>query len=102
MPGQVAGNYDEKWTQTFDLPFLILWLVLFAVLLVWTVEGDPHLFDAHKFFLLTAVKLCVMMLLALGGGLLCRHYCHVDDKGYITTSKNGWFKWIFASRKTLH
>lgn len=32
MPGDSAGNYDEKWTKTFDLKFLILWLVLFALL----------------------------------------------------------------------
>ncbi len=22
MPGDLAGNYDEKWTKTFDLKFL--------------------------------------------------------------------------------
>lgn len=87
MPGEMAGNYDEKWTKTFDLQFLILWLGLFAILSVWTVVADPHLFDARKFFLMTGIKLFVMMILALGGGLLCRHYCHVDEKGYITTSK---------------
>ena len=30
MPGDAAGNYDEKWTKTFDLQFLILWIILFA------------------------------------------------------------------------
>ena len=29
MPGDSAGNYDEKWIKTFDLKFLILWLILF-------------------------------------------------------------------------
>lgn len=85
MPGEVAGNYNEKWTKTFDLQFLILWLVLFALLLVWTIVADPHLFDAHKFFLLTGVKLFVMMMLALGGGLLCRNYCHVDQNEPVGT-----------------
>lgn len=23
MPGDSAGNYDERWTKTFDLKFLI-------------------------------------------------------------------------------
>ena len=101
MPGDAAGNYDAKWTQTFDLTFLILWLVLFAILLGWTILFDPNLFEARAFFLRTAVKLCVMMLLALLGGLLCRHYCNVDEKGYITTSKNKWFK-VNYTRKIQH
>ncbi len=101
MPGEVAGNYDEKWTKTFDLQFLILWLVLFVILLIWTIVADPHLFEARRFFMMTGVKLFVMMMLALGGGLLCRHYCHVDAKGYIMTSKNGWFK-VNYTRKIQH
>jgi len=40
----------------------------------------------------SGIKLFIMMVLALLGGMLCRYYCHTDDKGYITTSKNGWFK----------
>ena len=92
MPGDAAGNYDEKWTKTFDLKFLILWLVLFAFLLSWTVIYDPHLFEAKAFFMKSGIKLFIMMVLALLGGMLCRYYCHTDDKGYITTSKNGWFK----------
>jgi hypothetical protein len=46
MPGDAAGNYDEKWTKTFDLKFLILWLILFVLLLSWTLIFDPNLFDA--------------------------------------------------------
>lgn len=101
MPGDKAGNYDEKWTNTFDLKFLIIWLILFALLLIWTIIFDPSLFNAKTFFLRSAVKLFVMMILALGGGMLCRHYCHTDDKGYITTSKNGWFK-VNYTRKIQH
>ncbi len=101
MPGDAAGNYDEKWTKTFDLKFLILWLVLFAFLLGWTLIYDPHLFDAKAFFMKSVFKLSVMMVLALLGGMLCRYYCHTDDKGYITTSKNGWFK-VNYTRKIQH
>ena len=36
MPGDTAGSYDEAWTKTFDLKFLILWIVLFVLLLGWT------------------------------------------------------------------
>lgn len=101
MPGDAAGNYDEKWTKTFDLTFLILWLFLFVILLGWTIFFDPNLFQARDFFMKSGVKLFVMMVLALLGGMLCRHYCHVDDKGYITTSKNGWFK-VNYTRKIQH
>ena len=101
MPGDAAGNYDEKWTKTFDLKFLILWLVLFAFLLSWTVIYDPHLFEAKSFFMKSGIKLFIMMVLALLGGMLCRYYCHTDDKGYITTSKNGWFK-VNYTRKIQH
>ena len=101
MPGDAAGNYDKKWTETFDLKFLILWLILFAILLVWTILFDTSLFDARAFFSRSVLKLLVMMFLALGGGVLCRHYCHTDEKGYITTSKNGWFK-VNYTRKIQH
>ena len=101
MPGDSAGNYNEKWTKTFDLKFLIIWLVLFAFLLSWTIIFDPNLFNARHFFFKTAIKLFVMMLLALLGGMLCRHYCNTDDKGYITTSKNNWFK-VNYTRKIQH
>ena len=101
MPGDAAGNYNEKWTKTFDLKFLILWLVLFAFLLGWTIISDPNLFQATEFFMKSAFKLSIMMALALLGGMLCRYYCHVDDKGYITTSKNGWFK-VNYTRKIQH
>ena len=101
MPGDAAGNYDERWTKTFDLKFLILWLILFAFLLSWTILFDPGLFDAWAFFKKTVVKLSVMMILALLGGMLCRHYCNTDEKGYITTSKNKWFK-VNYTRKIQH
>ena len=65
MPGDAAGNYDGKWTKTFDLTFLILWLVLFLLLLGWTVIYDPKLFSATDFSAKSAVKLSVMMILAL-------------------------------------
>ena len=87
MPGDQAGNYDKEWTKTFDLKFLILWIVLFAILLIVTIIFDPNLFSEKTFFTIAGIKLFVMMILALAGGLVCRHYCNVDDKGYITSSK---------------
>ena len=101
MPGVVAGKYDKAWTKTFDLKFLILWLILFAFLLSWTLIFDPSLFSAGNFFIRSFIKLFVMMILALLGGMLCRHYCNTDEKGYITTSKNKWFK-VNYTRKIQH
>ncbi len=102
MPGESSGgNYDEKWTKTFDLKFLILWIILFLLLLGWTIIYDPNLFNAKEFFMRSGIKLFVMMVLALGGGMLCRHYCNTDEKGYITTSKNKWFK-VNYTRKIQH
>ncbi len=101
MPGDAAGSYDEKWTKTFDLKFLIMWIILFVLLLSWTIVYDPNLFNATAFFKRAAVKLFIMMILALLGGMLCRHYCNTDEKGYITTSKNKWFK-VNYTRKIQH
>ena len=101
MPGDMAGNYNEKWTKTFDLKFLILWVVLFILLFSWTLIFDPSIFNERAFFLRAGIKLTVMMVLSLLGGLLCRHYCNTDEKGYITSSKNGWFK-VNYTRKIQH
>ena len=101
MPGDMAGNYNEKWTKTFDLKFLILWVVLFILLFSWTLIFDPSIFNERAFFLRAGIKLAIMMVLSLLGGLLCRHYCNTDEKGYITSSKNGWFK-VNYTRKIQH
>ncbi len=101
MPGDSAGNYDKKWTKTFDLTFLILWLILFALLLCWTIFFDRDLFCEKVFFFRAGIKLFIMMILALLGGMLCRHYCNIDEKGYITTPKNSWFK-VNYTRKIQH
>ena len=101
MPGDTAGNYNKEWTKTFDLKFLILWVILFLVLLVFTIIYDPTLFLEKEFFMHSGIKLFIMMILSLGGGLLCRHYCNIDEKGYITSSKNNWFK-VNYTRKIQH
>ena len=86
MPGDTAGNYNEKWTKTFDLKFMILWLVLFVFLLGWTIIFDPNLFQAKEFFMKSAVKLSVMMILALLGGML---YCKHCGGKYAKNNYNG-------------
>lgn len=37
-------------------------------------------------------KLACMVVVSVLAGLLCRHFCPVDELGYIMTSKNSWFK----------
>ena len=101
MPGDAAGNYDEKWTKTFDLQFLILWIILFAALLIYTIFFDASLFHEKAFFIRMCIKLAIMMILSIGGGLVCRHYCNTDEKGYITSPKNNWFK-VNYTRKIQH
>ena len=101
MPGDSAGDYNKKWTKTFDLKFLILWVVLFIFLFTWTLIYDSSLFNEKEFFLRACIKLLVMMLLSLLGGLVCRHYCNIDEKGYIISSKNHWFK-VNYTRKIQH
>lgn len=101
MPGDNAGNYDEKWTKTFDLGFLILWIVLFIIMLAVTFIFDSSLFSEKIFFTKTLIKLSLMMLCSFVGGLVCRHFCNIDEKGYITTPKNKWFK-VNYTRKIQH
>ena len=101
MPGDNAGNYDEKWTKTFDLCFLILWIVLFIIMLAVTFIFDSSLFSEKIFFTKTLIKLSLMMLCSFVGGLVCRHFCNIDEKGYITTPKNKWFK-VNYTRKIQH
>ncbi len=101
MPGDTAGNYDKKWTETFDLKFLILWVILFLFLLGWTLLYEPDFFSEKYFFTIIGIKLFVVMVLTLFGGMVCRHYCNTDEKGYITTPKNKWFK-VNYTRKIQH
>ena len=78
-----------------------MWIILFILLLSWTLIYDSSVFQAKDFFIRAGIKLFIMMLLSLFGGILCRHYCNTDEKGYITSSKNGWFK-VNYTRKIQH
>ena len=101
MPGEVNGNYDEDWKKTFDLQFLIGWFVLFLILLTYTICCDSSLFTEKRFFMHSCLKIFIMIATAFLGGLLCRHYCKTDEKGYILTGKNSWFK-VNYTRKIQH
>jgi len=101
LPGECAGDYRQDWKQTFDLAFLMGWIIAFVIMLAVTARIQPELFTAYPFWAFCLFKIIVMMLMSWAGGLLCRHFCPVDEKGYIITSKNSWFK-VNYTRKLQH
>lgn len=101
LEGESAGDYSVEWTSTFDLVFLILMGVLLAALCVWTEMTHPELWTNYWFWLEQTPKLGLMMFVSLGGGLLCRYFCRIDEDGYIITSKSDTFK-VNYTRKLQH
>ncbi|MGA2403499.1 MAG: hypothetical protein ABSG91_17630 [Syntrophobacteraceae bacterium] len=101
LPGEHAGDYSESWSKTFDVVFLAGWLIAFLALLAITLRIQPDLLTHTDFFLFLLIKLIIMVLMSLTGGMICRHYCSTDDKGYILKSKNSWFK-VNYTRKLQH
>ena len=101
LPGENGGDYSEKWHKTFDIVFLVGWILSFIVLSLVTYYIYPSLLTEYPFFLFCFLKLFIMLIMSLIGGALCRYYCKVDDKGYIISSKNSWFK-VNYTRKLQH
>jgi dolichol kinase len=99
--GDVAGDYEDHWTNTFDMVFLIGMLLYAAVLLVLTYVYAPEYFYSYAFWLMQLPKLGAMMLVSLLGGVVCRCFCTVDEKGYIITNKSSVFK-VNYTRKLQH
>lgn len=103
--GESGGDYSAPWTQTFDLTFLIVMIVLFSSLLA-TGLFVPALcpwqgIGAQSFILQQFPKLAIMMAVSLFGGLLARHYSEVDEAGYVQTTAQSWFK-VNYTRKIQH
>ena len=94
-------SYDAPWTRTFDLVFLIGWLLALAALTVctifWYEKGD---IDA-QFFSFGFVKILVVGAVSLIGGLVCRKFCDTDEKGYIIYTRKTAFK-VNYTRKFQH
>lgn len=101
QPGENAGDYSKDWKKTFDFEFLIGWILAFCILLGVTIYLRPSLLSNYHFFSFLFIKIIVMMLMSLVGGILCRHFCKVDEKGYIITNKDSWFK-VNYTRKLQH
>lgn len=101
LEGESAGDYSVEWTSTFDLVFVILMAVLLAALCVWTELTHPELWGNYLFWLEQTPKVGLMMFVSIGGGLMCRYFCRIDEDGYIITSKSDTFK-VNYTRKLQH
>ncbi|EQC34316.1 hypothetical protein SDRG_08089 [Saprolegnia diclina VS20] len=99
--GEVAGDYDAPWTQTFDFVFAIGLGLYLVVLLVLTYFYHIDYFTTPAFWYSQIPKVLCMMLVSLIGGMICRAFCAVDDKGYIMTNKGSAFK-VNYTRKLQH
>jgi|UniRef100_K3X748 dolichol kinase len=99
--GEVAGDYQKSWRQTFDFVFLLGMVVYFVVMLILTHFYEPEYLTMPRFWLAQLPKLFVMMAVSLIGGIICRRYCEVDAKGYIITNKSSKFK-VNYTRKLQH
>ncbi|RHY04955.1 hypothetical protein DYB25_010445 [Aphanomyces astaci] len=99
--GEVAGDYEDSWVNTFGMVFLIFMLLYLATMIVLTYIFAPEYFTDVTFWLMQLPKLGCMMLVSLIGGIICRCFCSVDDKGYIITNKNSAFK-VNYTRKLQH
>ncbi|MGL6225545.1 MAG: hypothetical protein ACRC10_02850 [Thermoguttaceae bacterium] len=96
-----SGNYLAKWTQTFDLYFLLGWIVAVLILLALTILYQPDFFHEYAFFRFCLIKVFIMCLIGVAGGTLCRCYCKTDNKGYIIAGSHRWFK-VNYTRKLQH
>eukprot|EP00457_Paulinella_chromatophora_P006142 gb/GEZN01006160.1/.p1 GENE.gb/GEZN01006160.1/~~gb/GEZN01006160.1/.p1 ORF type:complete len:398 (+),score=43.53 gb/GEZN01006160.1/:88-1281(+) len=99
--GDVAGNYDDDWTTTFDFVFLVVMVIALGILCGATYLFQPDLYDRSDFWISQLPKLAVMMGVSLTGGAICRRFCAVDSNGYIITNKDSWFK-VNYTRKLQH
>lgn len=99
--GAVAGDYEAEWTKTFDFVFLVLMAAVAVVLIIVTVILHPEYFSEPEFWGHELLKFFTMVAVSLLGGIVCRWFCKVDEKGYIITNKGSWFK-VNYTRKLQH
>ncbi|KAE9270300.1 hypothetical protein PF001_g28852, partial [Phytophthora fragariae] len=69
--GEVAGDYEEHWYDTFDFAFLVGMAVYAAVMLVLTFVYEPQWLHESRFWLMQLPKLVIMMVVSLCGGIVC-------------------------------
>jgi len=98
-----GGDYSEikNWTQTFDMVFLSGMMTVLAGLCICTTIYQPHIWVDGHFWLMQVPKVAVMVVTSLGGGIVCRWFCKVDENGYVITNKDSVFK-VNYTRKLQH
>ncbi|ETV93949.1 hypothetical protein H310_12284 [Aphanomyces invadans] len=99
--GEVAGDYEDHWTKTFDFVFLIGMVLYLAVVVALTWVYSPEYFTTPLFWWSQLPKVGCMMIVSMIGGLICRMFCSVDSNGYIITNKSSAFK-VNYTRKLQH
>ncbi|RHZ38387.1 hypothetical protein DYB31_013488 [Aphanomyces astaci] len=99
--GEVAGDYEDNWINTFDFVFFIGMVLYLVVMVVLTYIYSPDYFSTPSFWWSQLPKLACMIVVSLIGGLICRAFCSVDNKGYIITNKSSVFK-VNYTRKLQH
>lgn len=99
--GEVAGDYSENWTKTFDMALVVFMAATLAALCCTTYIYEPALATNRGFAVAQLVKLGIMMGISVAGGLLARHFSTVDEAGYIITTRKSKFK-VNYTRKLQH
>jgi dolichol kinase len=90
--GQVAGRYDTPWTKTFDFIFLVGMAVFTLVMIFLTAWFKPSLWSNTAFWISLLPKIIAMISVSCIGGVICRFFCVVDEKGYVITERHSKFK----------
>ena len=83
------------------MAFLIGWSAVFIIIFIITYIYAFFIFEERTFWIFLFAKLMAMIIVAILAGLVCRHFCETDEKGYILKSKNSWFK-VNYTRKIQH
>lgn len=99
--GEVAGDYSEDWTKTFDFIFVIIMIVFLGCNIAVTAVTNPSLWENWIFWLKNIAISLSMNLTFLVGGLICRHFCAIDTHGYIITNRHSKFK-VNYTKKVHH
>jgi len=68
---------------------------------ICTTIWQPQIWRDGHFWLMQLPKIGVMVVTSLGGGLVCRYFCKLDERGYIITSRDSRFK-VNYTRKLQH
>ncbi|UJR29396.1 hypothetical protein I4U23_010608 [Adineta vaga] len=99
--GECAGDYSTKWTLTYDLVFLIIMICFLIILCTLTTIYTPIIWSDWKFWLKEFISFILIIIGVFCGGLICRHYCEIDDNGYILTNRSSHFK-VNYTKKFQH